>query len=143
MFDNYSADSVRKLVSKFFTLQWCRDNVVVPLFREESNGYIIIATENYTSLGDTAENIKRKLNKSGDKCCFIEKSSNEIQAILDLAFEEKSISGEVISQFDENAVLQALNEISDISDNFISSESNYEDEEFLEEEILDLAVEMS
>lgn len=142
MFDNYSADSVRKLVSKFFTLQWCRDNLVVPLLREESNGYIIIATENFTSLGDIAETIKRKLNKSGNKCCFIEKPSYEIQTILNLAFEERSISGEVISQFDENAVLQALNEISDISDNFISSESNHENEEFLEEEILDLAVEM-
>ena len=32
----YTATSVRKLVDKYFSLQWCRDNFVVPLYVETS-----------------------------------------------------------------------------------------------------------
>ena len=51
----YSALSVRKLVDKYFSLQWCRDNLVVPLYSETSlpmePGIIKIAVANYSYLG--------------------------------------------------------------------------------------------
>ena len=51
----YTPNSVRKLVDKFFSLQWCRDNLVVPLYEETnlplSQGIIKIAIANYSYLG--------------------------------------------------------------------------------------------
>ena len=143
----YTPTSVRKLVDKFFSLQWCRDNLVVPLYEETSlpmsNSVIKIAIANYSYLGTIASPIKERLSQSGYKCEFVERSQEEIQEILDLASEERFISGEsiAISQFDEDAVLEAIKETSDnVNDNF-SFEFDDDDETF-EEDSLDLAIEM-
>ena len=120
--NQYTPTSVRKLVDKFFSLQWCRDNFVVPLYEETSlpmsEGVIKIAIANYSYLGTIASPIKERLKQSGFKCEFIEKTQEEIQEILDLASEERFISGDSleISQFDEDAVLEAIKETSDNSD---------------------------
>ena len=145
--NQYTPTSVRKLVDKFFSLQWCRDNLVVPLYEETSlpmrQGIIKIAIANYSYLGTIASPIKERLNQSGYKCEFIEKSQEEIQEILDLASEERFISGDSleISQFDEDAVLEAIKETSDNSDDSFSFEFD-DDEEAVEEDSLDLAIEM-
>ena len=143
----YTPTSVRKLVDKFFSLQWCRDNLVVPLYEETSlpmsNSVIKIAIANYSYLGTIASPIKERLSQSGYKCEFVERSQEEIQEILDLASEERFISGEsiAISQFDEDAVLEAIKETSDnVNDNF-SFEFDDDDETF-QEDSLDLAIEM-
>ena len=143
----YTPTSVRKLVDKFFSLQWCRDNLVVPLYEETSlpmsDSLIKIAIANYSYLGTIASPIKERLSQSGYKCEFVERSQEEIQEILDLASEERFISGEsiAISQFDEDAVLEAIKETSDnVNDNF-SFEFDDDDETF-EEDSLDLATEM-
>ncbi len=145
----YTPNSVRKLVDKFFSLQWCRDNLVVPLYEETSlplsQGIIKIAIANYSYLGIIANPIKDRLSASGYKCEFVEKSQQEIQEILDLASEERFISGESIeiSQFDEDAVLEAIKETSEYSDEGISFEFDDEvEEEESEEDSLDLEVEM-
>ena len=144
----YTPTSVRKLVDKFFSLQWCRDNLVVPLYEETSlpmsNSLIKIAIANYSYLGTIASPIKERLSQSGYKCEFVERSQEEIQEILDLASEERFISGEsiAISQFDEDAVLEAIKETSDnVEDNF-SFEFDDDDNETFEEDSLDLAIEM-
>ena len=144
----YTPTSVRKLVDKFFSLQWCRDNLVVPLYEETSlpmsNRVIKIAIANYSYLGTIASPIKERLSQSGYKCEFVERSQEEIQEILDLASEERFISGEsiAISQFDEDAVLEAIKETSDnVNDNF-SFEFDDDDNETFEEDSLDLAIEM-
>ena len=144
----YTPTSVRKLVDKFFSLQWCRDNLVVPLYEETSlpmsNSVIKIAIANYSYLGTIASPIKERLSQSGYKCEFVERSQEEIQEILDLASEERFISGEsiAISQFDEDAVLEAIKETSDnVNDNF-SFEFDDDDDETFEEDSLDLAIEM-
>ena len=143
----YTPTSVRKLVDKFFSLQWCRDNLVVPLYEETSlpmsDSLIKIAIANYSYLGTIASPIKERLSQSGYKCEFVERSQEEIQEILDLASEERFISGEsiAISQFDEDAVLAAIKETSDnVNDNF-SFEFD-DDEETFQEDSLDLAIEM-
>ncbi len=147
--NQYTATSVRKLVDKFFSLQWCRDNLVVPLYEETSlpmsQGIIKIAIANYSYLGTIASPIKERLSQSGFKCEFVERSQEEIQEILDLASEERFISGESIeiSQFDEDAVLEAIKETSDNSDDSFSFEFDDDDETAnIEEDSLDLASEM-
>ena len=104
MFNNYSITNVRRLVDKYFSLQWCRDNYVVPLsLNEESQSEvrtIIIAIANYSYLGTISEPIKSRLSESGQKCLFVEKTQEEIQEILDKASEEQLKSGE----FDERVL---------------------------------------
>ena len=144
----YTPTSVRKLVDKFFSLQWCRDNLVVPLYEETSlpmsNSLIKIAIANYSYLGTIASPIKERLSQSGYKCEFVERSQEEIQEILDLASEERFISGEsiAISQFDEDAVLEAIKETSDNDNDNFSFEFDDDDNETFEEDSLDLATEM-
>ena len=146
--NQYTPTSVRKLVDKFFSLQWCRDNLVVPLYEETSlpmsNGVIKIAIANYSYLGTIANPIKERLSQSGFQCEFVERSQEEIQEILDLASEERFISGESIelSQFDEDAVLEAIKETSENSDDNFSFEFDDEEEEVIDEDALDLATEM-
>ena len=144
----YTPTSVRKLVDKFFSLQWCRDNLVVPLYEETSlpmsNSVIKIAIANYSYLGTIASPIKERLSQSGYKCEFVERSQEEIQEILDLASEERFISGEsiAISQFDEDAVLEAIKETSDNDNDNFSFEFDDDDNETFEEDSLDLSIEM-
>ena len=144
----YTPTSVRKLVDKFFSLQWCRDNLVVPLYEETSlpmsSSLIKIAIANYSYLGTIASPIKERLSQSGYKCEFVERSQEEIQEILDLASEERFISGEsiAISQFDEDAVLEAIKETSDNDNDNFSFEFDDDDNETFEEDSLDLAIEM-
>ena len=145
----YTASSVRKLVDKYFSLQWCRDNLVVPLYSETTlpmkPGIIKIAVANYSYLGTIAEPIKQRLAQSDQKCEFIEKSQEEIQEILDLASEERFISGDTIeiSQFDEDAVLEAIKETSENDDDSFAFEFDDDDQENMkEDDDLDLALEM-
>ncbi len=118
----YTPTSVRKLVDKFFSLQWCRDNLVVPLYEETglpmSSRVIKIAIANYSYLGTIAKPVKQRLIQSGFKCEFVERSQQEIQEILDLASEERFISGASIelSQFDEDTVLEAIKATSNIDE---------------------------
>ena len=141
MFNNYSITNVRKLVDKYFSLQWCRDNFVVPLIiKKESSSEeqsIIIAIANYAYLGTISEPIKTRLSQSGQKCIFVEKTQEEIQEILEKASEEKIISGE-----DNESILFDNDDIS----NSISSNSDEKVREFvfkLDEDIsLDLGYEI-
>ncbi len=148
MNNNYTSTSVRKLVDNFFSLKWCRDNLVVPLYEETSlpmgKGIIKIAIANYSYLGTIATPIKERLSQSGYTCEFVEKSQEEIQEILDLASEERFITGESIeiSQFDEDAVLEAIKETSDADTENIKFEFDDDGEENIEEDSLDLATEM-
>jgi len=148
--NQYTATSVRKLVDKFFSLQWCRDNLVVPLYEEEttlpmSQGVIKIAIANYSYLATIASPIEERLSQSGKTCEFIKKSQEEIQEIIDKAAEEKFISGEAIelSQFDEDAVLEAIKATSDIDEEKFDFEFDDDsNQDSKEDEDLDLATEM-
>tara|TARA_B100000945_G_C20310190_1_gene562444 strand:- start:120 stop:995 length:876 start_codon:yes stop_codon:yes gene_type:complete len=148
MFNNYSVTNVRRLVDKYFSLQWCKDNLVVPLnINKESlseERIVIIAIANYSYLGTISESIKTRLSQSGHKCLFVEKTQEEIQEILDNASEEQFISGEV----NESILFE-----DDDSFKSIRSTSDKKDEEFIFEfdenicldmgyEILDLVPEM-
>ena len=149
MAPQYNAISVRKLVDKYFSLQWCRDNLVVPLFVETSlpkqTGILKIAIANFSYLGTIAEPIKQRINQSEGnlRCEFVERSQEEIQEILDQASEERFISGDLIREFDEDAVLEAVKDTSENNaDEEITFEFDDDVELDIEDEILDLGVEM-
>ncbi len=135
--NNYTASSVRNLIDKYFSLQWCRDNLVVPIQVEPSlppNKQVLkIAIANFQYLGTVGNTIKERINDM--ECQFIERSPDKINEILDLAAEEKLISGEniEISEFSEDAVIAALKETSEVDD----SEFSLDFEDFLEEDIED------
>ena len=141
MFNNYSNSDVRKLVDKHFSLQWCRDNLVVPFTtKKESSSEeetVILAIANYSYLGTIASPIKERLSQSGYKCIFVEKSQEEIQEILNLASEDRFINGgsEETSQFDENSVLEAVKETSYQDDDEFVFEFDDDIELDIEEEI--------
>ena len=67
MFNNYSNSDVRKLVDKYFSLQWCRDNLVVPLTTKKDSSSeeetVILAIANYSYLGTIASPIKERLSQ--------------------------------------------------------------------------------
>ncbi len=144
----YTATSVRKLVDKFFSLQWCRDNFVVPLYETTSlpmkNRIIKIAIANYSYLATLASPIEERLSQEGFTCEFIKKSQGEIQEILDLATEERFISGDSIelSQFDEDAVLEAIKATSDIDEEKYDFQFDNDDSLVLDVDEVDLATEM-
>ena len=152
MATQYSSTSIRKLVDKHFSLQWCRDNFVVPLKIEPGlpgqDRILKIAIANYAYLGQIADPIKKRLEQSGEqlKPGFEELSQEQIQELLDQASEERFISGDSIeiSQFDEDAVLEALKDTSNEEEGKFDFEFDDDDAESQkeEEDSLDLATEM-
>ena len=128
--------SIRSLIDKYFSLQWCRDNLVVPLQVESSlppnPSKIIIAIGNFQYLGTIANIIKERV-KDFD-CFFIERNPDEINKLLDQAANEKLNLGEgiQISEFSEDAVLSALKDSSS-DDNEEGFSLEFDD--FIEEHI--------
>ena len=86
-----SPQATRELIDKYFSLQWCRDNYVIPISMESnqslSDDIFWIAIANYAYLGTIASPIKERIKQNMPKIeiIFIEKSPEEIQEILDLA----------------------------------------------------------
>ncbi len=143
-----SINSVRKIVDQFFSLQWCRDNLLVPLNIEAqlppNKSIINIAVANIVFLGTIGESIKARVG-SKYQCKFVEISTEEIQKLLDLAAEETFISGSELTtdQFTEEAVLEALQDGSSEEDSSeFSLEFDDNDEDMVVEESVDLEEEM-
>ena len=139
--------SIRVIVDKYFSLQWCRDNMVVPLYLEPSlppNRQVLkIAIGNFQYLGTIANIIKERVKEYD--CSFIEKSPEEINQLLDTASNEKLNfdEGIQISEFSEDAVLAALQDSSsdDNEDGFALEFDDFIEED-IEEETQDLSDEM-
>ena len=147
--NNIKVKPIRTLIDKYFSLQWCRDNLVVPIGVEPSlppdKGIITIAVANIIFLGTIGQSIKERLSSSNYKCKYVELSSEDIEQILDLAVEESFISGEQvdITEFTEDAVLAALRDSSESEDDqdFLLEFDSIE-EENIEENISDITDEM-
>ena len=63
----YKIESVRSLVDRFFSLQWCRDHIVVPISLEPSllpeKPILTIAIGNIVYLGTVGNIIKERVNR--------------------------------------------------------------------------------
>ena len=79
----------RELIDKYFSLQWCRENIVIPLGVEENSTdrtkKLTIAIGNFSYLGTIGDWIKNRVLNAGLECQFIEKPPEEIQSLLDQA----------------------------------------------------------
>ena len=95
---------IRELVDKHFSLQWCRENIIIPIGveRNQATGSekLTIAIGNFSYLGTIGDFIKRRVGEAGFECQFIEKAPEEIQKILDEASQQRLVSGEGLEGFE-------------------------------------------
>ena len=146
------ADSlqIRELVDQYFSLQWCRENIVVPLGIEKNEitggEKLTIAIGNFSYLATIGDFIKKRASSAGLECQFIEKPAEDIQAFLDQAAQQRLISGEGLEtfEFSDDAILDALKDADDDSTGNLGFDFDYDDsdEQIIEEQTLDLAIEM-
>ena len=84
----FTPESAKELIEKYLSLQWCRDNLTIPISIESSpssiNDIIWIAIANYSYLGTIASPIKERIkqNITNIEIIFIEKSIEEIEEML-------------------------------------------------------------
>lgn len=143
--------SIRSLIDTHFSLQWCRENIVVPLGIEQNQitggQRLTVAIGNFSYLATIGDFIKQRVANAGLECQFIEKPANEIQALLDQATQERLISGESNTldgiEFSDDAVLDALKDAGDENgETGFDFDFDDSEEQILEEEALDLSSEM-
>ena len=106
----------KTLIDTHFSLQWCRENIVVPIGVERNDATgsqrLTVAIGNFSYLATIGDFIKQRAANAGLECQFIEKPAHEIQALLDQATQERLITGESNAldgiEFSDDAVLDAL-----------------------------------
>ena len=85
-----SNSSIRPIIDKYFSLQWCRENIVVPLGIETNqitqSQHLTIAIGNFNYLATIGEWIKQRA-ATGLECQFIEKPAHEIDIMDEVAQE--------------------------------------------------------
>ena len=149
MATNASALEVRRLIDEIFSLQWCRENYVVPLgivpaaFPEQT--ILRVGIANFSYLATIGEFITKKTAEKNFKCQIEQKPQEELQSILDEAAKERLISGDTLEsyEFTDDAIIEALNAAdSDSGNEGFSFEFDESDEAVVEEDALDLSAEM-
>lgn len=109
---------VRQLVDEIFSLNWCRENFVIPLPPENTNGdpkAIKIAIGNFSFLATVGEFIEKRVGEKGYTFEVILKKPEEIHALLDEAANQRTASEAFTqsSEFSEEALFSALQETRD------------------------------
>ena len=143
------ASEIRKLVDQHFSLQWCRENIVLPLGVEHNqatgSNKLTIAIGNFSYLGTIGDFIRKRINNAGLECQFIEKPPEEIQRLLDQASQQRIISGTDLEgfEFSDESILDALQGADEEGSNGeFQFDFDDSDEQIIEEQALDLAMEM-
>ena len=142
---------IRQLIDTHFSLQWCREHIVIPLGVETNQATgsqrLTVAIGNFSYLATIGDIIKQRATKAGLECQFIEKPAHEIQALLDQASQERLVSGESNNldgfEFSDDAILDALKGADEDSSNQgFDFDFDDSDEQIIEEQALDLSSEM-
>ena len=141
---------IRELIDTHFSLQWCRENIVIPLgLKPTKTGSqrLTVAIGNFSYLATIGDFIKQRAAHAGLDCQFIEKPTHEIQALLDKASQERLVSGESNNldgfEFSDDAILDALKGADEDSSNQgFDFDFDDSDEQIIEEQALDLSAEM-
>lgn len=142
-----TTEYTRQLIDQFFSLQYCRDNIIIPIKTEPGlppeKTKITIAIGNLSYLGTIGDTIKRRTE--GYECIFIEKTPEDIQQALDDASKERILSGDSFDSFEftDDSILESLRASSDENDEAFSFD--FQDLDDLEEGLeadQDLSVEM-
>ena len=88
---------IKSLIDKHLSLQWCRENVVIPLRIETKTppeeSILIIAVGNISYLGIIGNLIQERVKTTGLNCYFTEMLPEKIQEILD-SLEVKEVENE-------------------------------------------------
>ena len=147
----YPETSLRQLIDTHFSLQWCRENIVIPLGIETNQATgsqrLTVAIGNFSYLATIGDFIKLRAAHAGLDCQFIEKPTHEIQALLDKASQERLVSGESNNldgfEFSDDAILDALKGAEEDSSNQgFDFDFDDSDEQIIEEQALDPSAEM-
>jgi len=150
MKNTYKISTIRSLIDQYFSLQWCRENVVIPIKLEPNlppkNQVITIALGNISYLGTIGNTIKTRTSGSGCDCIFIELSPDEIQSLLDQASEQRIFNSQGIENYDfsDDNVIASLLDVStdnDSSNSLIGFDFDDSEDELVEDDI-DLSEEM-
>ena len=87
----FTPQTARKLIDKYLSLQWCKDNLTIPISIESNpnsnNDIFWIAIANYAYLATLAGPTKSRIKQGNPniEIIFIEKSFEEIGEMLDKA----------------------------------------------------------
>jgi len=142
-------ETTRELIDKVLSLQWCRENIVVPLGVSEDRlsreEVLTIAVANFTYLATIGDFIKKRAAAVNLICQFVERTPEEINKLLDIASRERIISGETIEgyEFTDDAILASLKQVdTDGNSQGIDLEFDDSEEVVIEDDAIDLAVEM-
>ena len=150
MSNTYQISTIRSLIDKHLSLQWCRENVVIPLKVEPSlppkKQVITIAVGNISYLGTIGNTIKQRISNNGFDCVFIEITPEEIQSLLDQASNERIFNSEGIENYDfsEDDVIKSLLDASEDegSESLAGFDFDDSDDEEVALEEIDLSNEM-
>jgi len=145
--------SIRQLVDEFFSLSWCRENVVIPVdiidgapFGRPGQRTLVVAVGNITYLGTIGGRIKQRAASSQLECQFIEKSQEEISALLDQAALQRLVNGSELdpAEYDEEVLTEALKEADDTGQGGLGLEFDDDSDELRiqEQDIQDISTEM-
>ena len=143
-----TSQTTRQLVDTYFSLQWCRENIVVPIGIEHNSGSnsqkLTIAIGNFSYLGTIGDFIKGRVSNAGLECQFIEKPPEEIQRLLDEASQQRLINDSNLDEFEfsDDAVLDALKGADGDNSHGLDFDFDDSDEQLIEETALDLSSEM-
>ena len=141
----------REIIDSIFSLQWCRDNFIVPI--SQGTGYdnrkpsLTLAVGNLAYLASVGDFASQRAEQAGYECHFVQKSLDYITRELDAASNQRIVKAEGIEDFsfDDDAVLAALKAAD--GDPTTSSEFQIEfedgDEVAVPDTTLDLEAEMS
>ena len=143
------ASEIRQLVDKYFSLQWCRENIVVPLGVELNQATatekLTIAIGNFSYLGTIGAFIKKRVADAGYECQFIEQTPEKIQKYLDEAALQRVIKEDELEgfEFTDESILDALKDTEETDGNGgFDFDFDDSDEKIIEEEAFDLSIEM-
>jgi len=141
--------AIRGLIDKHLSLQWCRENIVVPLgvqpSKESGKELITVAVANFTYLATIGDFIKKRAAQGGLECQFVERSPEEINRILDEAAKERIINGDTVEtyEFTDDAIRVALKAADDERNpDGINFDFDDSEEVVVEDDALDLSAEM-
>lgn len=141
---------IAQMVDKVFSIQWCRENLVVPINlegKESGGGNLVIAIANYTYLATIGEFIKHRAKSIGCTTTYVEKEPKYIEALLDAASKSiiESYSGdqEERDNFHDSDIIDSLKAAE--GDQECGIEFDFEDSKdmALAEEIADISSELN
>lgn len=132
--EKITANEARYIIEKAFSLQWCKDNLIAPVFRElpktpSDRERVIIGVSNMQYLGKVGTFIFRRVTRAGYDCYITETKPENLMRIINEA-SKAVVNNDYASNledFSADAIVEALDKVGE-------GEFEFDDEEDAEEE---------